>query len=126
MTSGHDVTPSDAVDHAWHLHLTYTRDYWERFCLEVLESDLHHGPTKGGPVERDHFYHQYAATLAAYEAAFGSSPPLGIWPNAHRRFAFAPGGVRVNFRNGIFLSRWVALALGFTVFVTGLLAGRIM
>src|SRR5690349_19351007 len=35
-TGGQDVTPSDAVDQAWHLHLTYTRDYWDRFCPEVL------------------------------------------------------------------------------------------
>jgi hypothetical protein len=27
VTAGHPVTPSDAVDQAWHLHLTYTRDY---------------------------------------------------------------------------------------------------
>ncbi len=32
VTAGHDVTPSDAVDQAWHLHLTYSRDYWQRFC----------------------------------------------------------------------------------------------
>ena len=25
-TAGHTVTPSDAVDQAWHLHLTYSRD----------------------------------------------------------------------------------------------------
>ncbi len=27
IAAGHPVTPSDAVDQAWHLHLTYTRDY---------------------------------------------------------------------------------------------------
>ncbi len=62
MTAGHEVTPSDAVDQAWHLHLTYTRDYWQTFCPEVLGGDLHHGPTKGGacgaapllpPIRRD-------------------------------------------------------------------------
>jgi len=25
MTAGHVVTPSEEVDHAWHMHLTYTR-----------------------------------------------------------------------------------------------------
>jgi hypothetical protein len=44
-TAGHEVTPSDAVDQAWHLHLTYTRDYWERFCPDVLGRPLHHNPT---------------------------------------------------------------------------------
>lgn len=126
MTAGHQVTPPDAVDQTWHLHLTYTRDYWERFCPEVLQADLHHGPTKGGTAERTRFYHQYAATLAAYEAAFGLAPPTDIWPAAHRRFAVDPGGVRVNFFDGIFLPRRVALALGLTVLVAGWLAGRIM
>lgn len=51
--TGHgEVTPSDAVDQAWHLHLTYSRDYWERFCPEILRRPLHHGPTAGGDVER--------------------------------------------------------------------------
>ncbi len=126
MTAGDEVTPSDAVDQAWHLHLTYSRDYWQTFCPEVLGADLHHGPTKGGPVEGDRFYHQYAATLAAYEAAFGAAPPAAIWPSARRRFAVDPGGVRVNFFDGIFLSRRVALALGLTLLTVGWLAGRTM
>ncbi|NCX98787.1 MAG: hypothetical protein EBX35_09485, partial [Planctomycetia bacterium] len=36
MTAGHPVTPSEDVDQAWHLHLAYTRDYWEIFCRDVL------------------------------------------------------------------------------------------
>ena len=51
VTAPHPVTPSDAVDQAWHLHLTYTRDYWDRLCHEVLRRPLHHGPTKGGREE---------------------------------------------------------------------------
>src|SRR5262245_11583978 len=52
-TAGHEVTPSDAVDQAWHLHLTYTRDYWQRFCPDVLGGPLHHGPTSGGDNEQN-------------------------------------------------------------------------
>lgn len=126
MTAGHEVTPSDAVDQAWHLHLTYSRDYWQHFCPYVLEAELHHGPTKGGAEERARFYHQYAATLAAYEATFGVPPPADIWPTAHRRFAIDPLGVRVNFSDGIILSRRVALVLGLLLIVGGWLAGRIM
>lgn len=126
LTAGHEVTPSDAVDQAWHLHLTYSRDYWQSFCAQVLRADLHHGPTKGGAAERERFYHQYAATLAAYEAAFGVAPPATIWPPAHRRFSVDPKAVRVNFSDGIFLSRRVALALGLLAFVGGWLAGRII
>lgn len=126
MTAGHEVTPSDAVDQAWHLHLTYSRDYWKVFCPEVLGADLHHGPTKGGAAERGRFYHQYAATLAAYEAAFGEPPPPDIWPAAYKRFVVDPNGVRVNLSDGIVLKRRVALALGLLAFVAGWLAGGMM
>jgi hypothetical protein len=125
MTAGHEVTPSDAVDQAWHLHLTYSRDYWQVFCPRVLGGDLHHGPTRGGGKERERFYHQYAATLAAYETVFGEAPPRDIWPPANRRFSVDPRGVRVNFYDGIFLSRRVALALGLIILAMGWLAGRI-
>ena len=126
VTAGHEVTPSDAVDQAWHLHLTYTRDYWQVFCPQVLGAELHHGPTRGGPVERDRFYRQYADTLAAYEAAFGSEPPAAIWPSATRRFSVDPNGVRVNFSDVIILTRRVALALGLLFLAGGWLAGRMM
>jgi len=125
MTAGREVTPSDAVDQAWHLHLTYSRDYWQVFCPEVLGADLHHGPTKGGTVERDRFYHQYAATLSAYEDAFGDVPPADIWPAADRRFTVDPQSIRVNFRDAIVLTRRVALALVIAVFAAGWLVGRI-
>lgn len=114
-TSGHDVTPSDAVDQAWHLHLTYTRDYWERFCPEILGAALHHGPTAGGPDERNRFFRQYADTLAAYEAAFGVPPPPDIWPSARQRLIIDPRARRVHPRQALILSkRWLyaAAALG--------------
>ncbi|MBI1401901.1 MAG: hypothetical protein GC147_01630 [Porphyrobacter sp.] len=126
MTAGHAVTPSDAVDQAWHLHLTYSRDYWEVFCAQVLGAPLHHGPTAGGAVERERYYRQYAETLAAYEAVFGAPPPPDIWPSARRRFHVDPQGIRINGFDVIVLRRRVALALGLTVFVAGWLAGRIM
>lgn len=126
MTAGHDVTPSDAVDQAWHLHLTYSRDYWQVFCPEVLRAELHHGPTRGGPADRERFYRQYADTLAAYEAAFGAAPPADLWPGAQRRFTVDPRGVRVNLSRDIVASRRVALALGLTLLMVGWLAGRIL
>ena len=48
MTAGHVVTPSDQVDQAWHLHLTYTESYWQDLCDNVLGRPIHHGPSKGG------------------------------------------------------------------------------
>lgn len=98
MTAGHPVTPSDEVDQAWHLHLTYTNSYWKIFCGEVLGRPLHHNPTKGGAVEGDKFDDWYAKTLASYEHFFGHPPPADIWPEAATRFGDAPYFVRINTR----------------------------
>jgi hypothetical protein len=88
-TSATPMTPSEEVDEVWHLHLTYTRDYWDVWCGEVLRAPLHHDPTQGGPVEQARFREQYAATLAAYEDVFGP-PPAEFWPATHERFAARP------------------------------------
>ena len=46
VAAGHPVTPSEQIDQAWHLHLIYTRSYWDDFCGQVLGTPIHHGPTK--------------------------------------------------------------------------------
>src|SRR5689334_22386491 len=51
---GHPVTPSDVVDEVWHLHLLYTRYYWDVFCGEVLRTRLHHDPATGETHEGAH------------------------------------------------------------------------
>ncbi len=84
--AGEHMTPSQEIDEVWHLHLTFTRDYWERFCPLVLGTPLHHGPTRGGPAEDRRYRAQYARTLAAYEHWFGP-PPLAFWPGTRERFA---------------------------------------
>ena len=58
-TGREPVTPSEEVDEVWHLHLTYSRDYWEVWCGAVLRTALHHEPTSGGPVEDARYAHQY-------------------------------------------------------------------
>ena len=83
------VTPSEEVDEVWHLHLAYTRDYWERWCGEALRRRLHHDPTAGGPNEQARYRDQYAATLALYERWFGP-PPAAFWPGTAQRFAARP------------------------------------
>ncbi len=120
-TAGHPVTPSDAVDQAWHLHLTYSRDYWERFCPDILGRPLHHGPTAGGRAEEARFFDQYAATLRAYAAAFGPPPP-DLWPPAARRLREDPRARRFHPRDGVIVPWWLigVLLLG----VVLLLAGR--
>lgn len=89
-TAGHPVTPSDAVDEAWHLHLTYTRSYWDDLCGTVLPAPLHHGPTRGGAAEAAKFHDWYERTLASYRQTFAVDPPADVWPPAAVRF----GGTR--------------------------------
>jgi len=86
MVAGHPVTPSDAVDQVWHLHLTYTRSYWDRLCGEALGRPLHHGPTRGGRQESEKFTDWYQRTLAKYREVFGEEPPHDIWPPISQRF----------------------------------------
>lgn len=74
------LTPSDQVDQAWHLHLLYTKDYWEEFCELTLRKDIHHGPTKGGSEERTKYQNLYLNTLKRYQEVFEQNPPKDIWP----------------------------------------------
>ncbi|PTA69116.1 glycine-rich domain-containing protein [Deinococcus arcticus] len=88
-TCPHPVTPSRAVDEVWHLHLTFTRDYWE--CLTpLLPRPLHHEPGEGSPDEAARFAAQYAQTLDAYAAAFGHPAPEELWPRPRPMAARAP------------------------------------
>ncbi|MCB2079595.1 MAG: hypothetical protein KDE55_18095 [Novosphingobium sp.] len=107
VTAGHIVTPSDAVDQAWHLHLAYTHDYWDHFCPDVLGKTLHHGPTAGGEGELHRHFEQYARTLATYEAIFGP-PPRDIWPEARRVLLEDGKARRVHPRDGFVVPRRVA------------------
>ncbi len=99
-TGDHPVTPSDAVDQAWHLHLTYSRDYWERFCPTILGRPFHHGPTAGGGEEANRYFNQYALTLRSYEAVFGEAAPRDLWPGSAQRLRDDPRARRVHPRDG--------------------------
>jgi hypothetical protein len=87
IRAGHPVTPSEEVDEAWHLHMIYTRSYWEEMCGKILRMPLHHGPTAGGAAEEAKFTDWYGRTLASYRHHFGAEPPADIWPPAEKRFA---------------------------------------
>ncbi len=75
------LVPSPRVDKVWHLHLTLTRDYWDRFCGETLGRRLHHAPGQGAYYEHP----DYAVTLALYRKEFGFSPPYDHWPTSARK-----------------------------------------
>lgn len=96
MVAGHPVTPSDQVDQVWHLHLLYTRSYWDRLCQEVLGRPLHHDPTAGGAHEQDKFGRQYGQTLDSYRRVFREEPPTDIWPDGRIRFGEDVHFQRVN------------------------------
>lgn len=98
-TVNHHVTPSEQVDQAWHLHLTYTHAYWHKFCAEILQKPIHHCPTLGGRSEHDKFYHWYSATLASYERVFGQPPPADIWPSPAVRIDAGKGAIRIDYRD---------------------------
>lgn len=85
VTAG-PACPSEQVDEAWHLHLCYTRAYWNDLCRDLLGQPLHHSPTEGGAEQLDYHREMYLATLAAYRMAFDSEPPTDIWPSVDKRF----------------------------------------
>ncbi len=102
MVAGHEVTPSDEVDQAWHLHLAYTRHYWGEW-QEALGSPLHHGPTTGGKREDDRYLANYENTLASYELEFGHPAPEDVWPDSAARFSDAAFFRRVNINSQILI-----------------------
>jgi uncharacterized protein (TIGR04222 family) len=101
MTAGHQVTPSKAVDEAWHLHLTYTRSYWDRLCKEVLGRPLHHYPSTGSDADAEKYAKQYERTLASYQETFAVPPPADVWPRPNSpavhlttyQLAYLSGGI---------------------------------
>lgn len=82
-TAPHPVTPSRVVDEAWHLHLTFTRDYWQKLT-PLLPAELHHEPASGEPgdaQESAQYRDQYARTLETYRVTFGEDAPSDVWPH---------------------------------------------
>lgn len=87
IAAEHPASPSDAVDQAWHLHLAYTRSYWDELCGKVLKRPLHHLPTIGGRNEDEKHSVLYLRTLESYERVFGQPAPPDIWPRGNQQVA---------------------------------------
>lgn len=77
----HPLTPSEAVDEVWHLHLLYTQSYWKEFCNKTLGREIHHSPTRGGKQEANKFIDWYSKTLHCYREKFECAPPSDLWPS---------------------------------------------
>lgn len=78
VAAGHPVTPSHTVDEVWHLHLIYTRSYWEDLCIKTLDRVIHHEPGNGKDADSVKHQQQYDRTLESYRRFFGE-PPRAIW-----------------------------------------------
>lgn len=74
------ASPSPIVDKVWHLHLTYTKNYWYDFCQNTLDTNIHHNPSRGGDDELRKHNEWYKQTLKDYEQWIGEEPPNDIWP----------------------------------------------
>lgn len=118
-----ELTPSDEVDQAWHLHLCYTRHYWNEWQT-ALGKPLHHGPTKGGHDEGNRFIKNYEKTLALYEDEFGHAPPADIWPSSQERFRDPGRYKRLDTSKYIFFKRigrgWIMMAASICLFLWGI------
>lgn len=73
------ITPSVPVDRAWHMHLTFTKSYWEELCDGVIGRKLHHNPC-ASEAEMPLYRSQYEATKLLYRREFDTAPPEDIWP----------------------------------------------
>ena len=96
VAAGHPVSPADAVDQAWHLHMTYTQSYWGEFCPKVLGRPFHHLPAQGGIEEADKLQDWYGKTIESYSRFFGEAPPSDIWLTPEMRAQGVEEYVRVN------------------------------
>jgi hypothetical protein len=82
--AGHRVSPSPMVDEVWHLHLLYTRSYWDELCGKVLGFPLHHEPSRGR-TDGTALAADYVRTLSSYERLFSEAPPPDLWPSPNTR-----------------------------------------
>jgi hypothetical protein len=74
------LSPSYIVDQVWHLHLTYSQDYWKVFCPSILQFELHHQPANGSQQDAFAMREQYAQTIKRYRTEFGEIPHE-YWPS---------------------------------------------
>lgn len=76
LISDSEITPSEAIDEVWHLHILHTQDY-SQFGA-ACQHFLHHWP--GMPTNRPQFNKQYEMTREMYRVVFGYDAPQAFWP----------------------------------------------
>lgn len=68
------LTPSEQVDHVWHLHIQHNQHYEEQLS-KIMKNFLHHNPTEGGDEQQGHWNDVYGQTLKFYEKVFREKAP---------------------------------------------------
>lgn len=72
--SGEPVSPSEAIDPAWHEMLAFTRFYQD--FAHFIGVFVHHDPTPGPPDGGN----MYKRTKILYQQHFGIEPDPSMWP----------------------------------------------
>lgn len=116
------ITPSVPVDRAWHMHLTFTKSYWEDLCDGVVGRKLHHTPC-AREAEMPLYRSRYEATKLLYRLEFDTAPPEDIWPeDATRDLVFW-----LPYESKLmrwFPLVWLVLAIGVLLVAFGLLPAQ--
>ena len=75
------ISPSKAVDHVWHEHILFTREY-ALMCAESFRGFFHHAPTVAGLTEATPGDDSrcYAISLMLYAYEFERPAPPAFWP----------------------------------------------
>lgn len=84
--SQYTVSPSEQVDHVWHLHQQCTQEYRD-FCNAFFGTYFKHTPSMGGKEEGTKYKGIYNHTLEYYKALFGMEAPKYIWEATDERFS---------------------------------------
>jgi hypothetical protein len=133
--AGFEVTPSQTVDEAWHLHLTFPH-YREILCNRILGRPLDHLPGTGTEEDDARCARQYEETLALYARVFATPAPRDIWPrpfleNQEEEDSQGPRGERARMFSrlvafGSLAASLPALAFGSPALAAGLVGGAFL
>ncbi|KQM62886.1 glycine-rich domain-containing protein [Chryseobacterium sp. Leaf201] len=88
------ASPSRVIDKVWHMHLIYTRNYWEEFCPNVLQQKLHHHPSNGGRNEKAKHETWFSETLKNYGEVFHQQAPEDIWTDKKEQKKYKKPGLQ--------------------------------
>ena len=112
------ASPSPVIDEVWHLHLTYTHNYWTSLCQQTLGRPIHHTPSKGGKTEKQKHEQWYQDTLVQYERIFTTKPPADVWNTGDNHNIILRQSHRLPVALAVLLTLAGLLAITYTSFAT--------